>query len=159
MDERDLELYGKHADELMHFASTLVGPSAAHDVVVTAVVRAMHAAAWSTVSEPRAYLFRCVLNEARSMRRSERRRLHREQLVAHSAEGDASGDSSSAAGQISLEVRDAMSKLSLRERSALYLAYWHDASVDEIASTLGISRRTAERALTTGRRRLEEGLA
>ena len=52
-----------------------------------------------------------------------------------------------------------MARLSLRERSAIYLAYWHDLSVDEIATTLGISRRSTERALTSARRHLEEGLA
>lgn len=60
---------------------------------------------------------------------------------------------------VSMEVRDAMGRLSLRERSVLYLAYWHELSVDDIAHTLAISRRSTERALTDARRSLEERLA
>ena len=58
-----------------------------------------------------------------------------------------------------MEVRDAMARLSLRERSVLYLAYWHDLPIVEIARTLGLSRRSTERALTAARRTLEEHLS
>ena len=151
MDIRDQELYAKHSDELIRFATTLVGPSHAEDVVANAVIRAMHATLWPTVIEPRAYLFRSVLNEARSVGRSDRRRTRREQSVApHEATEEAT---------ISIEVRDAMGRLSLRERSVLYLAYWHDLSVVEIAGTLGLSHRSTERALTHARRTLEESLS
>jgi len=155
MQERDAELYGKHADELIRFATTLVGPFNAEDVVANAVVRAMHSNAWPTVTEPRAYLFRSVLNEARGQHRSNRRRARREEASATRDRVD--GDVAN--GSVSVEVRDAMARQSLRERSAIYLAYWHDFSVDEIATTLGISRRSTERALTSARRHLEEGLA
>jgi len=151
MDGRDEELYGKHADELIRFATTLVGPTLADDVVANAVVRSMTATAWPTVTEPRAYLFRAVLNEARMIGRSDRRRARREEAAAPRESVDTQG--------VSLEVRDAMGRLSLRQRSALYLAYWHDMGVDDIARTLGISRRTTERALTEARRTLEEHLS
>ncbi|MEN9645517.1 MAG: hypothetical protein RL238_2186 [Actinomycetota bacterium] len=151
MDRRDEELYGKHADELIRFATTLVGPTSADDVVANAVVRAMTSAAWATVTEPRAYLFRSVLNEARMAGRSDRRRARREHATAPHESVETPG--------VSLEVRDAMARLSLRQRSALYLAYWHDMSVDDIARTLDISRRSTERALTDARRTLEEHLS
>ena len=151
VDVRDEELYGKHAEELIRFATTLVGPSSAEDVVANAVVKAMTSPAWPTVTEPRAYLFRSVLNEARSVGRSDGRRSRREAVAAH---GEATDEPT-----LSLEVRDAMSRLSLRERSVLYLAYWHDLSVDEIARTLDLSRRSTERALTDARRTLEERLS
>lgn len=151
MDRRDEELYGKHADELIRFATTLVGPTAADDVVANAVVRSMTSAAWATVTEPRAYLFRSVLNEARMVGRSDRRRARREQVTAPHESIDAHG--------VSLEVRDAMARLSLRQRSVLYLAYWHDMGVNDIARTLGLSRRSTERALTDARRTLEEHLS
>ena len=51
-----------------------------------------------------------------------------------------------------------MSRLSVRQRSVLYLAYWLDLTVDEIASTLVLSRRTTERALTAARHQMEEQL-
>lgn len=150
VDLRDEELYGKHANELIRLATTLVGPARAEDVVANAVVRAMTSHGWAEVVEPRAYLFRAVVNEARMLHRSEWRRRRRESFAA--------GAESTVSDGISLEVRDAMSRLTLRERSVLYLAYWHEMSVDEIARSLGISRRTAERALTGARRSLEEQL-
>ena len=151
VDERDEELYGKHADELIRFATTLVGPSHAEDVVANAVLRSMAAAAWPTVTEPRAYLFRAVLNEARMLGRSTLRRTRRESAAAPPEGTELT--------TVSMEVRDAMARLSLRERSVLYLAYWNELSVDDIARTLAISRRSTERALTDARRSLEERLA
>ena len=59
---------------------------------------------------------------------------------------------------VSLEVADAMSRLSMQQRSVLYLAYWLDLTVEEIARTLTLSRRSTERALTTARSQLEEQL-
>ena len=60
--------------------------------------------------------------------------------------------------QDSVEVADAMSRLSVRQRSVLYLAYWLDLTVEEIAETLMLSRRSTERALTSARTELEEQL-
>jgi DNA-directed RNA polymerase specialized sigma24 family protein len=51
-----------------------------------------------------------------------------------------------------------MSRLSVQQRSVLYLAYWLDLTVEEIASTLRLSRRSTERALTTARSQMEEEL-
>ncbi|MCE9622819.1 MAG: RNA polymerase sigma factor [Actinomycetia bacterium] len=151
MDRRDEELYGKHADELVRFATTLLGPSSAEDVVANAVVRSMTSPSWSTVVEPRAYLFRAVFNEARSVERSNRRRERREKFTADTEPTEPS--------TVSIEVRDAMSRLTLPQTSVLYLAYWHDQSVVEISRTLNLSRRTTERALTAARRSLEEQLS
>jgi RNA polymerase sigma factor (sigma-70 family) len=83
--------------------------------------------------------------------RSNGRRARRE---ARAATGEATEDSA-----ISVEVRDAMARLSMRSRSVLYLAYWHDLTVDEIAKHLGLSRRSTERSLTDARRTLEELLS
>ena len=85
------------------------------------------------------------------MGRSDHRRVKREQSVARFEVSDDTA--------ISFEVRDAVRRLSLRQRSVLYLAYWHDMSVDEIARTLGTSRRSTERALTEARRALENELS
>ena len=151
VDIRDEELYVKHADELVRFATTLVGPSAAEDVVANAVVRSMTASTWQAVTEPRAYLFRAVFNEARTLERSNGRRLRRESFAAGTEVMDQP--------KVSIEVRDAMSRLSLAERSVLYLAYWHELTVEQIAATLKLSRRTTERALAEARRSLEEQLS
>jgi RNA polymerase sigma-70 factor (ECF subfamily) len=147
MDHADEELYRKHVDELIRFATTLVGPTSAEDVVAGAVVKAMTSAAWPAVTEPRAYLFRSVHNEARGVCRSDRRRIGREARTATAERFESSS--------ISLEVRDALARLSLRQRSVLYLAYWLDLSVEEIAATLQLSRRTTERELSAARHELE----
>jgi DNA-directed RNA polymerase specialized sigma24 family protein len=65
----------------------------------------------------------------------------------------------SAVGERWLEVRDAIGRLSVRERAVLYLAYWLDLPVDEIATTLQLSRRTTMRALRSARTTLEETLS
>ncbi len=150
VDHRDEEIYAKHADELLRFATTLVGPSAAEDVFAAAIVRAMTSPAWAAVTDPRPYLFRAVLNEARSMRRSGLRRVAREQRAARPA--------TLAPTTLSVEVADAMRRLSVRERSVLYLAYWLELPAAEIARTLDLSVRTTERALRSARTHLEESL-
>ncbi|MEY4174746.1 MAG: hypothetical protein RI900_1911 [Actinomycetota bacterium] len=151
MDSRDEELYAKHAEELIRFATTLVGPAMAEDLTTSSFLSAVSSPAWKGVSEPRAYLFRVVLNQSRSIRRADRRRAAREHAAAQGAEVEPS--------TLSFEVRDAISRLSLDERSVLYLAYWLDFPVSEIAEVLGMSRRTVERSLTRARRQLEELLA
>ncbi len=146
----DEAIYAKHAYELMRFATTLVGPSGAEDVVADAVLRAMTSPSWPTVTEHRAYLFRAVANEASSMRRSAGRRRARERRVASADRIEAQ--------PIDPDVTAAMSRLSVRERSVLYLAYWLDLPVTEIAESLHLSARTTERALHTARATLEEHL-
>ncbi|MGE0309331.1 MAG: hypothetical protein AB7Q27_26635 [Acidimicrobiia bacterium] len=51
----DAEVYRKHADELMRFASALVGPSGAEDLLATSVLRARSAARWGSAENKRAY--------------------------------------------------------------------------------------------------------
>lgn len=46
VDDHDRELYEKHAEELTRFATSLVGPSRAEDVVANAVLNAMTSAGW-----------------------------------------------------------------------------------------------------------------
>jgi RNA polymerase sigma-70 factor (ECF subfamily) len=151
MEPTDAELYEKHAAELTRFATTLVGPADADDVVAEAVMRAMASRSWPTVVEHRAYLFRAVHNQARMLHRSERRRSLRETRSFEPNETPPTDRW--------LEVRDAIGHLSLRERAVLYLAYWLDLPVDEIASTLQLSRRTTMRALQSARITLERTLS
>jgi RNA polymerase sigma factor (sigma-70 family) len=151
LTERDAEVWEKYSAELTRFATTLVGPGRAEDVVADGVLSAMTAPSWPSVAEPRAYLFRAVHNQAKMLHRSEGRRLTRELASAHLAP--------SARAEHWIEVRDAVSRLTLRERAVLYLAYWLDLPVDEIATTLGLSRRTTMRALASARSTLQKGLS
>jgi hypothetical protein len=74
VDHPDAELYRKHAEELTRFATGLVGPTHAGDVVSEAVLRCLGSPKWPKVNEKRAYLYRIVYNEAARFHRSARRR-------------------------------------------------------------------------------------
>ena len=67
------EVYEKYADQLILFATGLVGPSDGRDVVAAAVVNAMWSASWDSVVHEQAYLYKAVLNEARRHHRSSER--------------------------------------------------------------------------------------
>ena len=70
----DEAIYAKYSAALVRFATVLVGPWAAEDVVADAVTRAFSSSAWPAVANHRAYLFRVTLNQARQAYRGERRR-------------------------------------------------------------------------------------
>ena len=59
----DEELYTKHKDDLNRYATALVGPDAAEDVVVRVLLRG----GFGTLADARPYLFRAVLNETRGL--------------------------------------------------------------------------------------------
>ncbi len=71
-------LWCAHNTELMRFATVLVGPADAHDVVVDAFLRASEAILAGGIGNRRAYLFRSVYNGAAGRRRAQRRRAARE---------------------------------------------------------------------------------
>ena len=50
MDSRDEETYRKHADELIRFATTLVGTASAEDVFAGAVLKAMTSQSWPVIA-------------------------------------------------------------------------------------------------------------
>lgn len=145
------ELYEKHALELSRFASTLVGPSGAEDLVSAVFVRLISSDSLREVTNQRAYLFRAVLNEARSQHRSTQRRLAREAAVASEHLGVAEPQDA--------DVLRALARLSVRQRAVLWLAYWMDAPVSEIGSWLKVSTRTVERELRAGKELLEKELS
>lgn len=147
MTPLDAEIYRKYSDDLVRFASGLVGPSGAEDVVANAVLRAISSAQWKAVDNQRAYLYRSVLNEARSQHRSTQRRLARE--ITAQQRHDTNDQ------PVDLDVLVAMRKISERQRAVIHLSYWEDLTTSDIASLLGLSVRTIERELTLARRRLE----
>jgi RNA polymerase sigma factor (sigma-70 family) len=160
--ESDGEIYEKHADELIRFASGLVGPSDAGDVLSSAVLRTFTSPAWSSVTNHRAYLYRAVLNEARMWRRSQGRRLQRDDRHGR-PDGDAVDADGSSAGHgrttvVRVEVRAAIAELDVRSRGVLFLSYWADLTPDEIAPLLDISASTVRRDLVRAQRKLRRTL-
>ncbi len=147
MEADAIAAYTKYADEVVRFASAVVGPSSAEDVAATVMVRVLNDDGWRSVDNLRAYLYRSVTNEARSQSRATRRRWMREGRDAH---GRPAPDS-----HMRTEVIDAVRRLSVRQRAVVYMTYWLDATANDVALDLGVSVRTVERELTTARRRLE----
>jgi RNA polymerase sigma factor (sigma-70 family) len=156
-DEHRAEVYRKYADELTRFATGLVGPADAPDVVSAAMLACLWSPAWAQVRDPRPYLFRAVLNQARSAARSTRRRRGREQRSA-----ELSSTSPVTARNLPTEaepeVLRAVAALSVRQRAVIFLTYWADLAPADIGDLLGISDGSVRRHLARGRRTLREVL-
>jgi len=147
------EAYRKWGDDLVRYATALAGPVDAPDLVAEAftTVLARGDGAWTTVDEPRAYLYRAVTNAARMAARSRSRRRARE--FRWSAD-DVTGELLVDPG-----VRRALDRLSVRQRAVTYLTYWHDLAPSEVASLLSITDGAVKRHLARARSTLREVLA
>ena len=146
----DEQVYGKYSAELLRFASGLVGPSAADDVLSSAFVQAISSPRWSQIEDRRSYLYRTVLNETRQHFRGDRRRLARE---FRSARADAVESAESA-----VDLAETLALLSTEQRAVVFLTYWMGFTVDESATTLSLAPRTVERHLHHARARLRKAL-
>jgi RNA polymerase sigma-70 factor (ECF subfamily) len=151
MDTADGELCEKYSEELTRFATFLVGPSDAPDVVTEAAIGAFAARAWPTVRDRRAYLYRSVLNRSRMHLRSEGRRRSYEQ----SSAGD---DIPPYVPAPDPEGIDAVSRLSRRQRAVVYLTYWDDMTPSATASLLDVTEGSVRRHLARARRTLRSRL-
>lgn len=143
-------VYAEHAAELVRYATVLAGPSGADDLVADACVKAFASTAWDTVDNPRAYLYRAVLNQARQAARSGARRLARERRAAVTDHVDPPSPSA--------DVFTALRGLTERQRAIVFFTYWQDRSTAEIADDLGLDQRTVQRELLAARTRLAEVL-
>ncbi len=142
--------YRAHVRDLLHFATVLVGPHDAADVVSEAVTATLHRGSMATVLDPRAYWFRAVANTAAGWHRSNFRRQWREERAARSSSTNAAIHSSPD------EARRLLGQLSVQQRTAVYLAYWLDWPVNRIAEAMGSSDGTVKQHLARGRARLRE---
>lgn len=150
VDAADGELYLKHADGLTRFATGLVGPSNAADVVSEAVVACLGSRQWAMVTEKRSYLYTSVYHKAAEFHRSSRRRLTRE---AQLARGDLVE-----VPELRPEVLAAVSRLSVRQRAVIVLTYWDDLDTAAVAALLDISEGSVKRHLARARSHLKEAL-
>lgn len=141
------EVYEKYADQLIHFATGLVGPSDGRDIVAAAMVNAMWSASWDSVVHERAYLYKAVLNEARRYSR-DRGRRHIAELRA------VGGPQTDRLPEIRPEVLEAVARLSMSQRAVVFLAYWEDMRPAEIGRFLGLSDGTVHRQLARAEARL-----
>jgi DNA-directed RNA polymerase specialized sigma24 family protein len=129
--QSDEEIYAKYAGEMTRFATGLVGPSDAPDVVSAAVLSCMSSRQWPKVANPRAYLFRGVLAAAHQLHRSDSRRKMREE---RSAARDCLEPP-----EVRPEILAAVNALSVRQRAVTVLTYWFDLDPSSVARLLDIS--------------------
>lgn len=137
------EAYEKWADDLGRYATVLVGPDEAVDVVAEALTTILASGRWSSVSNPKSYLMTAVLNAARMRIRSSKRRRAREIRV---AVAEATVDLHS-----DLEVRQRLEALTANQRAVIYLTYWEDMTPSAIAVVMGTTEGTVKRQLARAR--------
>ncbi len=146
----DAEVYRLHSHDLTRFATVLVGPSDAQDVVSNAFVRCLSSAGWRDVRDRRAYLYTAVANEAKNLKRSAARRRTREEAAPTDPHVDPPSPRP--------DVIEAIEGLSVRQRAVVYLAYWEDMTDQMIANHLGIGAGSVRRHLARARSKLREVL-
>ena len=149
--DTDADIYREHAAALIRFATVLVGPDDAADVVSSAVLRTLRSAGWRSVVNHRSYLHQAVANEARNFYRSDSRRRQREAAAANPSPVVNPPE-------VYPEVRAAVLQLSVRQRAVVFLAYWEDMTDQMIAEHLGISAGSVRRHLARARRHLRRAL-
>jgi RNA polymerase sigma-70 factor, ECF subfamily len=146
-------VYRNYSAELTRYATGLVGPFDAPDVVTDACLRAFESRSWPDVTDRRAYLYRTVLNVANDHHRRTLSRRLREMRVAGREE------TPDPSGSIDVEVLDAVARLSVQQRAAVFLTYWEDLRPDAVAERMGVSTGTVKRHLDRARKRLGELLS
>jgi RNA polymerase sigma factor (sigma-70 family) len=134
----------------VRFATGLVGPVDAQDVVTDACLRSFRAKDWQQVGNPRAYLYRSVLNHARSH--------HRSTLCRRLREMEAASPAFRWPHEVDVDVLAAVDRLSVQQRAAVVLTYWEDLTVAEVAQRLKISEGSVKLHLAKARSRLRETL-
>jgi RNA polymerase sigma factor (sigma-70 family) len=149
IDPGAVEAYEKHAADLVVYATALVGPSDAEDVVADAMLSVFTNARWDGVREPRGYLFRCVLNQARMIERRRSTGRRKEAAVPFRTVDE----------DPELDDLGLLAPLSVRERSVVYLTYWVDLTPTGVADLLGLSAGAVKRYLARARAKLREELS
>ena len=141
----DEEIYSRHRDELMRFARVLIGPDQAGDVLSSVIVRILSKRHLSDLDEPRPYLYRAVLNEARSVHR---RRAHLNGLVPESIPANP-------VPAAEPKVLEAVAALPPRQRAAIFLVYWEGCTPTEAAGLMHARPGTVRRYLHLARQHLK----
>lgn len=142
--------YRQHVDAMLHFATVLVGPTDAADVVSEVVTATLARGRLAGVENVRAYWLRAVANTAAGRHRSTSRRTLREHRTAGRAVQVDELDGTSA--------RALLAPLSVQQRAIVYLSYWHDWDPGRVATVLGVGEGTVRKQLARSRARLREVL-
>jgi len=147
------QVYRSYSEELTRYATGLVGPFDAADVVTDACLKAFETRSWPDVLDRRAYLYRTVLSVAND---HHRRTLSRRLRELKSAQRDEVPDH---AQSVDVEVLEAVERLSVQQRAVVYLTYWEDLSPHAVAERMGVSTGAVKKHLARARKRLGELLS
>jgi RNA polymerase sigma factor (sigma-70 family) len=137
----DESIYRQHRDDLIRYAAAVAGRAQAEDVLSTVMVRVLARGGLTRFDDPRPYLFKAVLNEARSLRR-------RRATTALDADLEGRLDPDD------VDLLDAVMRLPARQRAAVYLVYWDGRTVADTAALMGATPGTIKRYLHLARQRL-----
>jgi RNA polymerase sigma factor (sigma-70 family) len=150
-----VELWSQHAADLTRYATLLVGPHDAHDIVSIAFHRVTcRLDEAQSIPNVRAYLMRSVTNAATDQHRSQRRRQQRDLRAAAG-----SPNSTVEASGTELDIRRAVAQLSVQQRAVVYFTYWEDLDSREVARLLDIAPATVRRHLVRARFQLRKELS
>lgn len=142
--------YRAHVADLVRFATVLVGPNDANDVVNEAVTATIARRRLDEVGDVRAYWFRAVANTAADWHRRSFRRRARERRAADSVRPGEPVTPD--------DARRVLAGLSPQQRTVVYLTYWHDWPIERIALALGVGDGTVRKQLARARDHLREVL-
>jgi RNA polymerase sigma-70 factor (ECF subfamily) len=144
--------YRRHSLELIRYATVMVGPDDATDIVTDAMVHVFDRDIdLSSVVSLRAFLFRAVHNRAIDHQRSKARRWRREASFQPHRDD-------SLAHPLAADARAALAVLSVQQRTVVFLTYWGDQTPADIAGVLMVSEGTVRKQLARARARLREVL-
>jgi RNA polymerase sigma factor (sigma-70 family) len=146
-----LELaYRRHAAQLIRYATVLVGPDNAHDVVTDAMVHVFASNTdLSRIDNVEAYLFRAVHHRAVDHHRAASRRRRREAAYDRQR-------SRPTAEWTPIDARASLEPLTMQQRTIVFLTYWADQTPAAIADVLGVSEGAVRKQLARARARLRE---
>jgi RNA polymerase sigma factor (sigma-70 family) len=150
MGVTDREVYEEIAPALMRYATALVGPDQAPDVVSTVVTRTLQRRdGLSGLEEPKTYLMKAVLNEATGMKRQRARRQTYPMATVPELE----------APEVEVgNIDDLVMALPTQQRAAAYLVFYLEYTPSEAAEVMGKRPGTVRRYLHLARKKLEEAL-
>ncbi len=148
----DREIYEELRGPLIRFASSLVGPEDASDLVSEVMVATLQQTTLSSLENPKAYLMQGVFNRARS----QGRRRGREKEAVSRMRSDVAHSVEPADLVVGSDVVEAVASLPVQQRAAVYLVYWVDMDRSEAAELLGVRPATLRRYLFLARTKLRK---
>ncbi len=144
----DRDVYLEIGTDLMRFATALVGPNDAPDLVSTVVTRVLARRRLTDLDEPKRYLMQAVANEAKNVRRHRSRRRS-----ALARLGDPGHAPDAGEGRYP-DLTAAVMRLPSKQRAAIYLVYWVGMAPSEAAAQMGCRPATLRRYLSLARAKL-----